>query len=416
MAARMISLFLVLVSSLGFSQILKEIVPPYHIKTVSFVQNNQNTFPIYQLGDSFQFQFDDLYGNEANYYYTIIHCDYDWKQSQLAVQEYIAGFNEQRIQEYDNSFNALQLYSHYRLPFPNKFTRFLVSGNYMINILNDDKEVVFSRKFILYEDLVRVPLQVKRARNVSDIEWKHNLDFAIKSKDITFQSPLTNVKVMLLQNGDFNTAITNVKPMYTVANDLIYKYDKETQFWAGNEFLFFENKDIRASAGNVSRIDSQGGVYNSYLYTNNARGKNPYTYFPDANGNFIINNINAENNEFEADYAWVFFSLSAPAYYDKKDIYITGMFNNNALSDENKMDYNATKGIYEKAIMIKQGFTNFQYTIADKNGKIDAQNAIDGNYYQTENNYFVMVYYRENNQRFYKVIGKGIATSTDITN
>jgi Domain of unknown function (DUF5103) len=268
----------------------------------------------------------------------------------------------------------------------------------------------------LYEDLVQVPVQVKRARNVKDIEWKHNLDFAIKSKDIIFQSPLTNVKVVLFQNGEFNTSKTNIKPMYTVGNDLIYKYDQETQFWAGNEYLFFENKDIRAASNNVSRIDSKGGVYNTYLYTSNARGKNPYTYFPDANGNFIINNLNAEQNEVESDYAWVFFSLSAPAYYDKKDIFITGMFNNHALSDENKMDYNAEKGIYEKAIMIKQGFTNFHYTIADKLGKIDSENAIDGNYYQTENNYFVMVYYRENNQRFYRVIGKGIATSTDITN
>ena len=407
---------LLLISFFSFSQVEKEIVPPYNIKTVSFTQNGQNSIPIFLLGDSFQLQFDDLFGNEANYYYTITHCDYNWEPSQLAKVEYLNGFDDQRIQDYTNSFNSLQLYSHYRVSFPNRLTQFRVSGNYMLKILNDDKVVVFTKKFILYEDLVSVPIQVKRARNLTVIEQKHNLDFAIKSATINFQSPLNNVKVMLLQNGKFDNAITNIKPQYTIGNDLIYKYDTETQFWAGNEFRFFENKIIRAANNSIASVDSNGGIYNAHLYLDQAKANQPYTYFPDINGNFIVKNIGAQNNDIEADYAWVFFSLSAPNYYGKKTIYINGMFNNFALGDENKMDYNSEKGIYEKAIMIKQGFTNYQYVIADSNGKVDGENAIDGNFFQTENNYFVLVYYRENNQRYDRIIGKGIASSVDITN
>jgi Domain of unknown function (DUF5103) len=397
-------------------QVEKEVVPPFHIKTVSFVQNRQNAIPIFRLGDGFEFQFDDLFGNEANYYYQITHCDYDWKKSDLAMAEYLQGFDDIRIQQYTNSFNTLQLYSHYSLAFPNRNTNFLVSGNYMLKIVNEDKEVVFSRKFMLFEDLVQVPMQIKRARNVKDIEYKQNLDFAIRSKDITFQNPLRNIRVLLFQNGQINDAISNIKPMYTVGNDLIYKYDKETQFWAGNEFMNLDTKNVRSANNTVARIDSKGGVYNSYLYTHNARGKNPYTFFPDVNGNYIIRNIDAEQNEVEADYTWVFFSLSAPAYYGKNDIYINGMFNNYSFSDEDKMVYNKDNGLYEKAIMIKQGFTNYQYIIADKTGNIDHENAVDGNYYQTENNYFALVYYRANNQRYDRIIGKGTATSNDITN
>ncbi|MFN3753373.1 DUF5103 domain-containing protein [Flavobacterium sp.] len=399
-----------------FAQVEKEIAPPYNIKTVSFVQNGQNAIPMFRLGDSFQFMFDDLYGNEANYFYTITHCDYDWKPSQLAKAEYLNGFDDQRIQDYTNSLTTLQLYSHYRLSFPNRFTQFRVSGNYVIKILNDDKEVVFSKKFILYEELVSVPMQVRRPRTLAVTNQKHNLDFAIKSATINFQSPLKNVKVLLLQNGKFDNAITNIVPQYTIGNDLIYKYDTETQFWAGNEYLFFENKDIRAANNSIARIDSKGGIYNAYLYRAEARANMPYTYYPDINGNFIVKNIGAQNSEIEADYAWVFFSLSAPSYYGKKPIYVNGMFNNFALSEENKMEYNAEKGVYEKAIMIKQGFTNYQYVIADSKGVIDEENAIDGNFIQTENNYFALVYYRENNQRYDRIIGKGIANSIDITN
>ncbi|MES2748568.1 MAG: DUF5103 domain-containing protein [Bacteroidota bacterium] len=219
-----------------------EVKAPYHIKTISFVQSGQNQIPIFQLGDSFDLQFDDLHGTEDNYYYQIKHYDYDWKPSQLSKNEYLTGFDDQRIQDYANSVNALQIYSHYRISFPNRFTQLKVSGNYIISIVNEDKEVVFSRKLILYENLVSVPMQVKRARDVRDIEYKHNIDFAIKSAVINFQSPLKNVKVMLIQNGRFDNAITNIKPMYTIGNDLIYKYDSETQFWAGNEYLYFKTK------------------------------------------------------------------------------------------------------------------------------------------------------------------------------
>jgi len=393
-----------------------EVNPPFHIRTITFVQSGQNQIPIFQLGDSFQLQFDDLHGTEDNYYYQIRHYDYDWKPSELSKNEFLSGFDDQRIQDYTNSYNALQLYSHYRMTFPNRLTQLKVSGNYIISILNEDREVVFSRKFILYENLVSVPMQVKRARDVRNIEYKHNLDFAVKSNVINFQSPLQNIKILLMQNGRFDNVITNIKPMYTIGNDLIYKYDAETQFWAGNEFLYFENKNILAANNSIARVDSDGGLYNSRLYRNASRGNSPYTYWPDINGNFLINTLNATNSEIEADYAWVYFSLDAPSVSGKKDVYVTGMFNNYKLTDENKMDYNIGKGIYEKAIMIKQGFTNYQFAVADKSGKIDDENAVDGNFYQTENNYFALVYYRENNQRYDRVIGKGVASSTNITN
>jgi hypothetical protein len=401
--------------SFGFSQEIKEIQPPFNIKTISFTQNGQNSVPIFKLGDSFQLEFDDLFGNEANYYYTITHCDYDWKKSQLSLNDYLNGMDNQRIMDYENSFNTLQLYSHYRISFPNQFTSgFKVSGNYIIKILNNSQEVVFSRKFIVYEDLVSVPVQVKTPRDVSAISQKHNLEFSVKPGDILLQNPIQNIKILLLQNGIWYTGIKNIKPMFTIGNDLIYKYDKETQYWAGNEFLYFDTKDIRIAANNIRSIDANE-TYNTYLYTNLARGNTAYTYFPDANGNFVIRNIGAtDNNNVESDYSWVFFSLSAPSYFGKKDIYITGMFNNYALSPEYKLEYNKDNGLYEKALMIKQGFTNYQYTLADNSGKVDFENAIDGNFYQTENNYFVVVYYRANNDRYDRVIGQGMASSTNI--
>lgn len=395
-----------------------EVIPPYNIKTISFVQNGKNVLPIFRLGEGFQLEFDDLYGDEANYYYSITHCDYDWKKSQLNLNEYLNGLDNQRIIDYENSFNTLQMYSHYRLPFPNQFTKgFKVSGNYIIKILNDNQEVIFSRKFILHEEMASVPLQIKNPRNVQSLNQKHNLDFSIRPNNLILQDPIKNVKVLLLQNGILNTAITNIKPMFTLGTDLIYRYDKETQFWAGNEFWAFDNKDIRIATNGVRKIDSNGSVYNTYLLTNQARKNLQYTYFPDINGSFMVRNINATiNDAVEADYSWVYFSLSAPDYFGNKDIYISGMFNNYALDPEFKMEYNKKNGLFEKAIIMKQGFYNFKYTLADAKENVDYANAIDGNFVQTENQYDVLVYYRGNTERYDRIIGRGTANSENIIN
>ncbi|MBK0370340.1 type IX secretion system plug protein [Flavobacterium agrisoli] len=398
------------------AQIQKEIIPPYNIKTVSFVVDNQNVVPIFELGSEFKLQFDDLFGNEANYNYQIIHCNYDWMPSNIPKTDYLQGFDNQRIQNYRNSLNTLQLYSHYELSFPNQFTRLKLSGNYLLQILNENQEIVFSRKFILYENLATVPLLIKRSRDLNTIDYTQNLEFAIDSKTIIFQQPLQNVKVLLLQNGNFNTAIKNIPPQYTIGNELVYKYNKETQFWAGNEFLYFENKDVRVANNNVGKINADNEIYNAYLFTNQARGNSIYTNYPDVNGNFVVKKFNSDDDRIEADYVWVYFSLSAPSFQLNKDVYVTGMFNNFSFSDENKMDYNEKKGVFEKPILIKQGFTNYQYQILDKKGVLDNQNAIDGNFYQTENEYTVLVYYQANNDRYQRVIGKGNASSLNITN
>lgn len=406
------TIFLILLINLtAFSQVQQEILPPFNIKTISFLKGNENVVPVFELGENFNLEFDDLFGNEANYYYQFVHCDYDWKPSQLSRNQYLRGFDDLRIQEYENSFNTLQMYSHYRLTFPNKNTGFLVTGNYIIKILNEEKEVVFSRKFILYENVVSVPILVKKSSNVQNIESLQNLEFTVRSPSFNFLNALDNVNVLIFKNSEINNGITNLKPMYTLGTDMIYKYQRETEFWGGNEYLYFDNSDIRYPNNFIAKVNQETELYTSRLFTNDARANKGYTNFPDQNGNFKVNALDVEFPNIAADYAWIDFSLSAPAYFGKDDIYVVGMFNNYKLSEENKMEFDSKTGLYHKMMLIKQGFTNYEYVIANKKGQIDNKNAIDGNYYFTDNDYFVMVYYRDVNQLYDRVVGKGIANS-----
>jgi len=409
-------LYLLFLSYSAFSQSVVEQDPPYNIKTISFVVNNKNTIPFFRIGERFELQFDDLYGNEADYYYTITQYNYDWtKPTDLAKNEYLNGMDNQRIITYENSFNTLQLYSHYKQGFPNKFNQITKSGNYLFSILNEDREIVFSRKVIIYEEVVAVGLGVRRARDVEGLDSKQNIEMTINYGTYLLHNPLQNVKVTLFQNGNWKNSISNIKPQYTLGSELIYRYNTETQFWGGNECYSIDNKIIRAVNNTVARVTSGDGIYNTFLYINLPRKYSPYTYFPDINGNFFIHNANSQNSSVEADYSWVYFSLSADVFSDDA-IYVAGMFSNYSLTDEFKLEYNPKTGLMEKAILIKQGFTNFQYIKTDKNGTIDFKNAVDGNYYQTENNYTAVIYYKGNNDRYDRVIGIANTNSEVIRN
>ena len=408
-------LLLFFICSYGFSQ-LEEVNPPDYIKTVNFKGSTPETqLPVLRLGDPVILEFDALNGNEDDYYYKIQHCDFDWTPSILAKTEYLDGFDNQRIRDYENSYSTLQIYSHYRLTVPNQFTRRLKkSGNYLISIYDSYDALVFSRKFMIYEDRADVGINLKRSRDIQFIEEKQRVEIIIAPRNMQLNNPMQTVKTLIVQNNNLNTAISDLKPQYTVGSQLIYRYDTEASFWGGNEYLYFENKDVRAAATGVQRIDLQD-VYHNYLFTNIQRSNQPYTYNPDINGNYLITNVNGGDVSIESDYVWVHFSLQPnPDFDTSKSIFVYGNYNNYVINESNKMRFDANRGIYKVSLLLKQGFYNYKYVTLEN----DAVNEgiISGNYYQTENNYKVLVYYRELGARYDRIIGLGEASSVNISN
>ena len=408
--------FMALLFSTGLMAQVTEVNPPEYIKTITFKGSTaQSQLPILRLGEPLILEFDALNGDEADFYYVIEHFNYDWTPNNLVKAEYLRGFDNQRILDYENSFNTYQIYSHYRLQIPNQQTRgLLVTGNYLISVYDDNDGLVFSRKFMIYEELVNVGVSIKRSRDVSVVNEKQSVDFVINTNSINFNNAMDNVKTLIIQNNNLNTAISDLKPQYMLGNELIYRYTTESSFWAGNEYLYFENKDVRAANVGVQYIDLQD-IYHNYLFVNDSRANRPYTYNPDINGNFVINAIDRENDAIEADYTMMHFALQYLELTDGSSIYVYGNYNNYALDDTNKMTYYSESGLYECAFKLKQGFYNYKYVLVDARGNLN-EGAISGNFYQTENNYKVLVYYRDLGARYDRLIGIGEGSSVNISN
>lgn len=359
---------------------------------------------IVPLGKTLELSFDDLNVDQKEYSYKIEHMTYDWKPSDLFSSEYISGFQEDRISNMENSFNTFQNYTHYSIQIPNKSTRITKTGNYIISVLNDLQQVVFKRRFTLYQKKTTVGVSLQQKRNTFSNKHKLDVQFVINYNNNTIKNPSIEIEVAILQNEDWNTAITSIKPQYFKNNQLQYRYIDRTTFWSGNEYLNFDNKQLRASTIKIAQATKKS-IYHSYLYQDDRRNEKFYTHNPDINGQFVVRNIEGFNPASEADYAWVHFTLASEEIHNK-GIYVYGAFNNFSLHPENKMNYNKSNQNYEASLLLKQGFYNYTYVTKDQEGNLNLTE-LNGSFSQTENKYSVIVYYKAFGSRYYEAIGLG---------
>lgn len=410
---KLLLLFGILLTSLSVQSQEQEIPAPSFIRSIVFSATDTDfgATPVIQLGDRLRLQFDDIIGDEADYYYSIEHYNYDWTPSALIKSEYLDGFDNLRIDSYENSFNTLQLYTHYELEIPNKDTqRFKVSGNYMLHISNDEGEIVFSRKFMVYESVTKVQVSIVRPRQVNNIPHQQTVHFSVHPDEFVIRNPGQNAQILLLQNNQLNSAITGLTPQHTTGNDLIYRYDRQSSFWAGNEYIAFDGKDLRAATSSIQRIEVHD-LYHHFLYRSRVRATEPYTFNPDINGNFLITSSQGNNNQIEAEYVWTHFSLDSPEITNG-EVHIYGGFNNFHQDQSTLLTYNSLTMQYEGARLFKQGFYNYKYVLLKEDGTLD-KGYFSGNFEQTENQYTVLVYYREPGGRYDRIIGMGTANSVE---
>ncbi|MDE1205200.1 DUF5103 domain-containing protein [Tenacibaculum larymnensis] len=382
-----------------------------NIKTVQLrPKNNPNFYtPIVRLGDVLKLSFDDLDADSKQYQYKIEHMTHDWKPSSMTSNQYIEGFEQNEIINFTNSFNTLQPYTHYSVEIPNQNTIITKSGNYLISIIDENYEVIFTRRCVFYEEITTVGVAAFRSRNTATTNEQQTVQFSVNHPGLQINIPSQEINVTLFQNHNWNTAITNLQPIFIKPQQLLYNHTVKTNFWGGNEFLNFDTKFIRNSSLNIARVERKN-LYHSYLYTDEPRIDKIYTYNPDINGQFVVRTTERDvvdnRDNTEADYSLVHFSLEAFEPYENKDVYVYGAFNNYELSEENKMTYDSSQKIYKATLPFKQGFYNYSYATLDNNKNIDLHE-VDGSFYQTENEYTVIVYYKPFGEIYDRVIGVG---------
>ena len=396
-----------------YSQSILEINPPNYIKTIIFKGYKSNDlFPIVELNEKFYLSFDDLRGSDENFYYKISFYNYDWSPSKLFKSDFLKGYDDQRITNFRSSFGTKQSYTNYRIEFPNEKTKFLKTGNYMIEIFNQKNEIVFSRKFFIYEKKSKINSILSSSNNLKNFNSHQNIKFSLSPDNFIFKNPMEDIKIVILQNYQWDFSVKDLKPLYLINNELQFNDNIKLEFEGGNEFYFFDTKDALAISNNITFVENKE-IYQTYLNTNIERNNYPYNNNQDINGDFKIRTLNGIDHDIEADYTRVHFSLAKNKINQNEKIYIYGKFNNYSLSNENIMIFNPSLEIYEGNFLFKQGFYNYKY-ISTIEGKIH-KNKISGSHFNTENSYQIFIYYKPIEEIHYALIGVDKISSFNIS-
>lgn len=377
-----------------------------NIKSVQLRPLQENNFSaIVPLGTVLELSFDDLDSDSKDYQYRIEHMTHDWQKSRLLSSQFINGFDENYFTNVTNSFSTFQNYTHYAVRIPNVNSVITKSGNYLVSVLDDDDEVVFSRRFVLYENAATIGVTVSRSRNTKTINTQQTLEFTVNHPNLRINNPSQEVNVVLLKNKNWNEKISKLQPTFFKQNQLKYTYSNKTNFWGGNEYLNFDSKFIRNKSLNVVKIEMKD-IFHHYLYPFTYNSNRKYTYNPDINGQYVIRTLEGSDSSTEADYAMMHFRLYADEPFLDKDIHVYGAFNDFKIEEESKLLYDFEDKSYQGQILLKQGFYNYTFATVDEDNVVDT-NEVNGSFFQTENEYTVIAYYKQFGGLYDRVIGIG---------
>jgi hypothetical protein len=378
------------------------------IKSVRlFPTGSPQAHPIVKLGAKpLQLLFDDLTAVFQNYSYTIVHCNADWTPSDLLKAEYIDGFQDYFIDRHEFAFNTFVPYVSYRLTIPNQHMRITKSGNYLLIVYEDNnpEHLVLTRRFMVYEEFVNVGVEPKRATLAALMDTHQEINFTINHSGYTIPDPERDLKVSVLQNGRWDNAIMNLRPQFIGNNQLIYNYDQENTFAGGMEFRFFDTKSFQTLTMNVRNI-KQDSVWVVYLVPMARRNTQRYSVQPDINGKYVIRRSFSQNPEIEADYCWVDFLLLSDEIFQNESVYVFGGLSDWQIRPEFQLKFNYKLKGYQGKILLKQGYYDFKYVLVPDGTKRADEGAIEGDHWETENDYHILVYNREIGIRYDRLIG-----------
>ena len=378
-----------------------------NIASLQVVANNDwLSLPIITLNsnDFVNISFDDLTHEYHRYCYKIEHCEDDWQTSSaLFESDYIDGFaSGNTIDDVQESTNTVQLYTHYNISFPNNKCRPKISGNYRVTIYdeNDEKHVVCRAYFMIVEPSMGVHLNVTTNTDI-DINGKHQqVEMAVDYGNNIVSNPQTQIKTVIMQNGRWDNAVVNARPQYIKANGLQWIHCKDFIFDGGNEYRKFETLDVTHTTMGLESINWDGHNYHAWIWTDEPRPS--YIYDKDANGAFLIRNSDNIDNDVNSDYIITHFRLKSPQTADP--IYINGFFTNDRFLPQYEMKWNEKNQQYEGELLLKQGYYSYQYLMMKPEGKLKPVPS-EGNFYQTENTYQALIYFKANGDRTDRLVG-----------
>ena len=348
--------------------------------------------------------FDDLTHTYRRYTYSIEHCEADWSTStELFQSDYVEGFaQDNTIDDVEESINTNVLYTHYKFCIPNENCQLKLSGNYRITVVDDNTgEKILTACFMVVDSQVGISMNVETNTDI-DINKSHQqIEMALNYNNLRVVDPAAQIKTVVLQNGRWDNAKVNAKAQYSTLNGLQWTHNRDLIFDAGNEYHKFETLSTSHATMGIDHISWDGQNYHAAVFTDEPRPN--YLTDEDANGSFIIRNSDNVEIDNTCEYMLVDFTLKCP-HPVAEDVYLNGTWTNGRFLPEYRMNYDNANRCYRGQVLLKQGYYSYQYLTLKADGTTGIM-PTEGSFYQTENKYQTLVYYRPQGGRTDQLVG-----------
>jgi hypothetical protein len=379
-----------------------------------FTEGWEFSMPVLESGSSQRLvlKFDELSRDPKTYNYTLVHCDADWNPSRLVASEYLDGFPDNPVNDYAISTNTTVPFVNYRLFLPNEQVKILVSGNYLLKVWegsNKDKPVLI-KPFYVTEKMVEIAGEIQKATYEGYSGASQQIAFVVNYPKLTVTDPLNEIKTVVMQNGRRDNMSVRLKPTFIRQNQLVYE-DKANPFKGGNEFRNFNAKNLQTNGMGIQSIEYHDPYFHVFLERDQSMRKEIYRTRDDLNGSYLVKNDRGGDSDLESDYIYVHFTLAPPDQGTGDQIYVFGALSDWQCTPANRMVYNPDTKLYEAAILLKQGFYDYQYVVYDKEKQTIDASFLEGSHVETENDYHLFVYYRGFSSRYDRLVGYRVINS-----
>jgi len=383
-------------------------VNPHFASIQIYAGDNKLNDPVITLDDDRHIvvEFDEFSDDVRYMRYSIIHCNADWQPSQLVESEYLDGFNDATVDNYEFSRATTVHYVHYKLELPNEQIRPTISGNYILRVYdeNDPDTTLLYARFMVTEQSVGMKATVSSHTDIDYNGSHQQLSFAIDTERVKVHDAFNDFKVVISQNGRLDNSRTLFHPLRLHGHTLIYEHLPELIFDAGNEYRRFESVSTHIPGMRVDNVRYHGPYYHAFLSVDSPRTDDSYIYDSTQHGRFVIREYNSAHSDSEADYLMTHFALKMPKI-DGYDLYLDGDLVNRRLDGRSRLEYNESTGCYETSMLLKQGAYNYQYLAIAYGSTQALTGPVEGNFYNTVNEYRIAVYQRLPGERYDRLAG-----------
>lgn len=378
------------------------------------VVGNDYATPVIKFGstDKIKIEFDQLSPEMQYLRYSVVHCDANWQPSQLVDSECTDGFNEANVENYSFSSATFAHYVHYDITIPNDDMNFLVSGNYLLKVYpEEDSETTYLQvRFSLSEDCIDIIPEITSRTDIDYNKANQQLSIEVDTREYYVDNMYEDLKISIIQNSRTDNMVSVNHPMRVAGRKAFFEYNRDLIFPAGNEFRRFEMTTTNYAGMGIEGYAYHDPYYHVILKTDEPRAFGSYIYDRTQYGRFTIRYSDAYDSDTEADYMIVHFQLRMPELNGGK-MYVDGEFTQHNFESANLMHYNHNTQCYELDLMLKQGAYNYQYLWVPDGTSVGKTSTVEGDFYQTVNEYQIMVYNRKRGERYDRLIGTSIIYS-----